>query len=232
MPVASLSRRGLVALLVLLGGGTAADAGAATVSDRERRCLTLIAYAEAAGEGLQGMAAVMRVVRNRVADPRFGGDACSVALAGGQFQPVTERPVLREALRAPERRNLAEVLDVRSREARLVLVQAWRMAAAAMIMPTADPTRGALYFVNPQLMDPGRCGWFAGLKRTAVIGRHVFMTHHRPGERRGPPALDCATAGRKGAPPAVLQPWRQDDAAARRALLERRLRERWRRQPG
>ena len=48
-------------------------------------------------------------------------------------------------------------------------------------------------------MDPERCPWFAALKRTAVIGGHVFMTEYRPGEAPGAPALDCATAGRLSA---------------------------------
>ena len=45
---------------------------------REVRCLAMIAYAEAAVDGLGGMAAVIRVVRNRMSDLRFPGDACAV----------------------------------------------------------------------------------------------------------------------------------------------------------
>ena len=64
--------------------------------------------------------------------------------------------------------------------------------------PRRDPTGGALYFVNPDLMDPEHCPWFAALKRTARIGGHVFMTHYRPGEPPGPPALDCGQGGGGG----------------------------------
>ena len=45
-------------------------------------------------------------------------------------------------------------------------------------------------------MDPGSCAWFTKLKRTMAIGNHVFMTHYAPADKPGPPALDCATAGR------------------------------------
>ena len=88
MPIACLLRHRTLALLALAVGLLATEAAAATIGDRERRCLTLIAFAEAASEGPLGMAAVMRVVRNRIAHPRVADDACAVALEAGQFQPV------------------------------------------------------------------------------------------------------------------------------------------------
>ena len=180
--------------LSLLAALLACPATAAT-GDRERRCLAMIAYAEAATDGPAGMLAVMKVVHNRIADPRFADDACAVALEPGQFQPVGEQPALRRALSEPERRSLAEAVGATSRTARLRLVQAWRLAGAAAVWPARDPTAGALYFVNPRLMDPVKCPWFARLKRTAVIGEHVFMRHYAQGERPQRRALDCAVAG-------------------------------------
>src|SRR3954451_24430738 len=94
-----------VVLLAILGGPTRS----AEVQDRERRCLTMIAYAEAGGEGAAGMLAVMKVVRNRIATPGSADDACTVALEPGQFQPAAERPRLRRALVAPFELNMAEV---------------------------------------------------------------------------------------------------------------------------
>jgi spore germination cell wall hydrolase CwlJ-like protein len=123
---------------LLVAAGLACPATAGT-SDRERRCLAMLAYAEAAGEGPAGMLAVMKVVRNRIADPRFADDACAVALESGQFQPVGEQPALRRALAAPEGRNRAEALGATSRTARLRLVQAWRLAAAVAVWPARDP---------------------------------------------------------------------------------------------
>jgi hypothetical protein len=184
----------LTALLwAAVGAGTS---HADTPDDRQRRCLTMIAYAEAASEGSLGMLAVMKVVHNRVAHSDFADDICAVALERGQFQPVSERPALRRALESPVGHNLAEVLGASTPTARLVLVEAWRLAGAAPVWPERDPTGGALFFVNPRLMDPRKCPWFADLKRTAVIGEHVFMANYAPGEPRRAPALDCRTAGR------------------------------------
>lgn len=184
-----------VALCGLVGQ---AEAGPPT--DRDRRCLAMIAYAEAANEGTLGMLAVMRVVHNRVADRSFADDACAVALQRGQFQPVSEQRSLRQAMAQPETANLAEAVGATTREARLRLVEAWRLAAVAAVWPARDPTGGALYFVNPRLMDPDRCPWFARLKRSAVIGEHVFMRHYGPGEAKAAPALACAAVARSPAP--------------------------------
>jgi spore germination cell wall hydrolase CwlJ-like protein len=181
----------LLTVLTVLASG----AGAAG-TDRERRCLALIAYAEAATEGSGGMLAVMKLIHNRIAHPGFAYDACAVALEPGQFQPVGERPVLRRALADLAGHSLAEAVGATTAKARLRLVAAWRLAAAAAVWPARDPTGGALYFVNPRLMNPGKCPWFAKLRRTAIIGQHVFMRHYAPGERKQGPALDCARAGR------------------------------------
>ena len=163
-------------------------------SNREVRCLALVAYTEAAVDGLPGMAAVIRVVRNRMADPRFPNDACAVILQVAQFQPIAQSELLQKVARDPEGYSIPQMLSLHTPASRSLLAQAHRLAKAP---PSAsDPTGGALYFVNPDYMDPQRCPWFAGLKRTAVIGGHVFMTEYRPGEAPGPPALDCATAGR------------------------------------
>lgn len=181
---------GLAAALLLL----AADAVAAGL-DAANRCLAAVGYAEAAAEGIPGMAAVIRVVHNRVHDPRFPGHPCKVVAHGGQFQAIEERPALKAAVRSPARLNLPRLLAVNTPFERMILGQAQRLAVDAKIARGPDPTRGALYFVNPYMMDPSRCPWFAKLKRTAVIGNHVFMTHYKPGEKRRGPALDCRKVG-------------------------------------
>ena len=230
----------------------AGPAWAVEAQDRDRRCLTMIAYAEAASEGSAGMLAVMKVVRNRIAHPSFADDACAVALEAGQFQPVAERPALRRALASPFGLSLSEVLHAGSAASRLRLIEAWRLAGVAASWPARDPTGGALYFVNPRLMDPAKCPWFAALKRTAVIGQHVFMTSYGDGERQLGPALDCRIAGRdfrpgagmaaatgpfaRGGPkvatrtatPAMLRAWRRTgELAARQAELRRHFEPGW-----
>jgi spore germination cell wall hydrolase CwlJ-like protein len=181
------------ALLMALGRPACADGP----TGREVRCLALVAYTEAAVDGEAGMAAVIRVVRNRMADPRFPDEACAVVAQVAQFQPVAQSAVLRQVVRDPEGYSLPQVLGLRTAAARRLLARAH--ALARLPPPRPDPTGGALYFVNPDLMDPERCPWFAALKRTARIGGHVFMTHRRPGEPPGPPALDCGPAGGEGA---------------------------------
>jgi spore germination cell wall hydrolase CwlJ-like protein len=180
------------ALAAALLPAVAAGPADAAVSGREARCLAMVAYAEAAVDGLPGMAAVVRVVRNRMADPRFPADACAVIAQADQFTPVTRSPVLRRVAADPEGYSIPQVLGARSPAARRLLVEAHRLARAPL---GPDPTGGALYFVNPAYMDPELCPWFAGLRRTAVIGGHVFMAD-RDGAGAAGPALDCADAGK------------------------------------
>ena len=169
----------------------AAVAERSVPTGREVRCLAMIAYAEAAVDGVEGMSAVIRVVRNRMADARFPGDACAVVAQAGQFQPVTESAALRQVARDPEGYSIPAVLGARSPGARRLLATAHRLARAPR--PGPDPTGGALFFVNPAFMDPARCLWFTALRRTARIGSHVFMTDR--GVAGAEPALDCAETG-------------------------------------
>jgi hypothetical protein len=187
----------LAALLAIIMPGPAA---AATPAER---CTAMIAVLEAAGEGEDGMAAVIEVVENRTADRRFPGEACAVVAQDRQFQPVGEWPALKRALAQPAsfdpaalmaggpgRRSLERALDLAKR-------------------PAEGRTGGALYFVNPLAMDPRHCPWFATLKRTVRIKNHVFMTHYGPAERPGEPALDCSD-------PAIGSLYRQGTSLARR----------------
>ena len=186
---------GLAALAAAFLAAAAARAG--EPSGREVRCLGLVAFTEAAVDGPPGMAAVIRVVRNRAADPRFPDDACAVVAQVAQFQPVAQSAVLQKVVRDPEGYDIPQVVGARSPHARRLLLEALRLAREPLRAP--DPTGGALYFVDPDLMDAGRCPWFAALRRTARIGGHVFLAEHRPGEARRP-ALERRGRGR----PAVV----------------------------
>jgi hypothetical protein len=172
-----------------------AAAGAAEPLDRETACIAAVAYAEAAGEGPAGMAAVVRVIRNRIADPRFPAGACAVVVAPGEFQPVGDSPRLRAALVAGGVPDLARALADFGPVDAGVLATAIALARAKP-EKAADPTGGALYFVNPLLMAPAACAWFAALERTAAIGGHVFMTHPADEAVAPEPALDCAEVAR------------------------------------
>src|SRR3954454_21367510 len=172
---------GLAALAAAFLAAAAARAG--EPSGREVRCLGLVAFTEAAVDGPTGMAAVIRVVRNRAGDPRFPDDACAVVAQVAQFEPVPQSAVLQKVVRDPEGYDIPRAVGARSPHARRLLREAQRLAPQPLRAP--DPTRGALYFVDPALMDAGRCPWFAALRRTARIGGHVFLGEHRPGGARG-----------------------------------------------
>ena len=83
-------------------------------------------------------------------------------------------------------------MGARSPAARRLLATAHRLARAPG--SGSDPTGGALYFVNLAFMDPANCPWFAGLRRTARIGSHVFMTDRETAVPE--PAPDCSEADR------------------------------------
>src|SRR4051794_41494897 len=149
----------------------------AAPSGREVRCLALVAYTEAAVDGIPGMTAVIRVVRNRMADPRFPDDACAVIAQVAQFQPIAQSEVLRKVAADPEGYSIPQVLGLRSPQARRLLATAHRLARAAPAAP--DPTGGAPYFVNPDYMNAELCPWVADLPRTAGV--------RAPGVMKPPP---------------------------------------------
>ena len=169
--------------VILLGLMGILAPGGALAASASQHCMAAIAVLEAAGEGRLGMAAVLDVVRNRVRDDRFPNDACAVIRQKGQFQPVGEWPKLKQLLQQPE-----------TFDARPLLGNSKALETAYMLASAKNPattTGGALYFLNPRLMDKRHCPWFASLKRTMVIGEHIFMTEYEPGEKRQGVALDC-----------------------------------------
>jgi hypothetical protein len=191
-----LARLTVAALLAVFLASAPDEARAGDRLSPASRCLAMVGYAEAVSEGQQGMAAVMRVVHNRTRDPRFPNHACKVVGQNGQFQAIEESRKLKWSTRRPQKTSLEWALSANTAYERKMLALARRLAIDPRVARGRDPTGGALYFVNPDMMDPSRCQWFAKLKRTTRIGSHVFMTHYKPGERRGSPALDCGAAGK------------------------------------
>ena len=118
-----------------------APPASAALSGREVRCLALVAYTEAAVDGIPGMTAVIRVVRNRMADPRFPDDACAVIAQVAQFQPIAQSEVLQKVAADPEGYSIPQVLGLRSPQARRLLATAHRLARARPPLPTRPAGR-------------------------------------------------------------------------------------------
>ena len=192
-------RRRLLRHLLLLFLSVASGIGSAQAGepdDRQRRCLTMIAYAEAAGEGSGGMLAVMKVVHNRVVHPDFADDICAVALERGQFQPVSERPALRHGARIADRaepRRGGRCRDtcsaphlgrgVAACRGRCDLARARSDRRRALLRQSSPDGSGQVPVVRRSEADGGD-------RRARVHGQ--LCTRRAPAR----PALDCATAGR------------------------------------
>lgn len=73
------------AVLILYAAFAFSFSSQAAHDSKEIKCLATNIYHESRGEGLQGMAAVGQVTRNRVHSPRFSDSYCKVVYAPKQF---------------------------------------------------------------------------------------------------------------------------------------------------
>lgn len=113
---------------------------------RHVECVAKIIMHEAAYEPRPGRIAVAQVVRARIRDGRFAGDACAVARQRGQFFNVD---AFRPSRATPE------------------WADAVAIAAETLRGETADVVPGALFFHAAYAPMPGR-------RRVGQIGGHVF----------------------------------------------------------
>lgn len=154
-------------------------------------CLALNDYWEARGESLRGRMAVAKVVLNRLRDPRYPDDVCSV---------VKEH-------KAPEHYNACQFswhCDGRSDKPRDI--EAWRrslLLAAALLRAkdaVEDPTGGALWYHARSV----RPAWTRRLVMATEIGGHIFYREPKtpPLPRRPPAGLRAVQVAAAEAPPA------------------------------
>lgn len=144
-------------------------------------------WAEAAGQGDSGLAAVVYTILNRLASGRWGASVDQVVNARAQFEPVLRiggdwrlLPSVRPAERARIDTILNLVLDGR--------------------LP--DLTGGALYFQNPRIVAARaaagvvspRLVHFGGAVPSVVIGDHAFYV----GQRRERSAVEDPVAAAGG----------------------------------
>jgi hypothetical protein len=123
--------------------------------------------AEAGDQGDSGLAGVAYTILNRLADGRWGSTVEAVVDAPGQFEPVMRAGGSWQDLRPVSAVQAARVSTI---------------VNLALDGRLPDPTRGARYFQNPQIVTArARAGTvssslvsFGGAAPSAVIGAHAF----------------------------------------------------------
>lgn len=136
-----------------------------TFSPADLDVLARTIYGEARNQPFEGQLAVAWVIRNRTARAlRFGATIAEVCLKPLQFSCWNRNDP-----------NFAKVVTVH--EPDLALTKAGAAARMVLTELSGDPTFGADHYftTNP---PPGETKWppewAAGMKRTAIIGDHVF----------------------------------------------------------
>jgi spore germination cell wall hydrolase CwlJ-like protein len=158
-------------------------------ADRQRRCVALVAFAEARGEGHDGMLAIMFVVMNRVRAVADGTLPAPPVAKGKDVLPcdVVAQKYAFEALHAARfRKSLADIRHghrverltpadpVDAQQLELAHTLAKEMMAGQL---TDDTTGGATHFYCPseqQQMRRNKPEWTEKLAATARIGKQVF----------------------------------------------------------
>ena len=120
---------------------------------KEIMCVATAVYHEARGEPLMGQAAVAYTIKHRTESKDFPKTACQVVY---QVKPVEQFTDIRKA--KP---------DYSSKEWKTAV----RIATLAWVGYIADPTRGAMYYYNPE--KAAKPSW-AKMQILARIGNHIF----------------------------------------------------------
>ena len=122
-------------------------------------CVALAIYFEARGESNLGQWAVGRVVFNRVSDPRYPSDACSVVKQGPWSKGLPVRHKCQFSFYCDGRPE--NVLDDDS----------WRQAKRmARLSRDLDVVGGATHYHGLSVSP----GWSRSMRVTRVIGNHIF----------------------------------------------------------
>ena len=169
-----------------------------TLGSEDRDALGRVAYAEAGNQGTEGLTAVLYVVLNRLASGRFGSSVGAVIEASGQFEPVDRAGRRWRNLPTLSASNVAIVATI------IDLIQQGRLP---------DPTHGATFFQNPQIVASRAAGGQVPISLTnfnnqtpiAVIRDHAFF------RQISPDSLPCkagSPAGQFVYPPGVTPPFR------------------------
>lgn len=122
-------------------------------------CIALAIYFEARGESNLGQWAVGRVVLNRVSDPRYPSDACSVVKQGPWSRGLPIRHMCQFSFYCDGRPE--NVLNLPS----------WRRALRmAFLSQDLDVVGGATHY-HSRAVSPS---WSRSMRVTRTIGNHIF----------------------------------------------------------
>lgn len=123
-----------------------ARVGQHKLSARDMELLARLVYAEGRGEPYEGQVAIAAVVLNRLESPQFPDTVSEVIFAPNAFSPVKNGKLPREVNETARR----AVLDA---------------------VNGKDPSKGSLYFFNP---DTATSGWIWSRPQTVRIANHIF----------------------------------------------------------
>lgn len=134
--------------------------GAASAGS-EADCLSLAIYYEARSEPEAGQQAVAQVVLNRVRDPAYPDDVCSVVFQGSERRTGCQFSFTCDGsmARLPEGRAWAQAREI---------------AAAALSGRMAGPVGAATHYHTRAILPY----WASSLSRVTTIGAHIF--YQRP----------------------------------------------------
>lgn len=145
------------------------------LTDEEIAAYTLLG--EAGGEGPDGMAAVMHVIKNRAGSSGYPNSLSAVALQNGINKKTGER-VYQFTAWSPKHGNKPTAkYKKNSKEFK----QALSIVQSVMNGDIPDPTGGALnYYANDGLNAINEPGWFPAVATagTQQIGNHVFAARN------------------------------------------------------
>ena len=140
-------------------------AGAVQADPVQKHCLAEAMYFEARNQGWKGMLAVGVVIQNRVKDPRYPSDICSVVRQGKYWKG---NPVKHKC-------QFSYYCD--GKHERPAEKQAWKEASdiAGLLVATDVVVAGledATHYHCTTVKPP----WATGLKKRKKVGDHVFYS--------------------------------------------------------
>lgn len=122
---------------------------------KEMACMSQAVHGEAGNQSMKGKIAVAFVIKHRAESGSFPDGICQVIHQKGQFKFFKN---LRWHKRTPAEEQQME--------------DSVKAAYLVMNEEVNDPTRGALYYVNPKMARD--TGWLKHMKRLVRIEDHVF----------------------------------------------------------